>query len=74
MRTAVSFEHAFGKKQSRKRPKLAAEDYAQLLQQAEDQNVKYEERDDGNELVDYGVTMAAKQKLFEKGQSKSQVS
>ncbi len=36
MRSAHSFDTAFGKKQTRKRPKLATDDYAQLRGAAED--------------------------------------
>lgn len=40
MRSAHSFDGAFGRKQTRKRPKLATDDYAQLLGVAEDTNGK----------------------------------
>ena len=40
MRKAKSFDGAFGKKQTRKRPKLATEDYAQLLGEAEQTNFR----------------------------------
>ena len=36
MRSAHSFDSAFGKKQTRKRPKIATDDYAQLLGDASD--------------------------------------
>lgn len=35
LRSAFSFESTFGKKQTRKRPKLASDDYSHLLQSAE---------------------------------------
>ena len=70
MRSAHSFDGAFGKKQTRKRPKIAIDDYAQLLGAAENNFSKYEERETGNDDVDDGVTEAVRQKVFEKGQSK----
>lgn len=41
MRSAHSFDSAFGKKQTRKRPKLATDDYAQLLGEAEVTNGRW---------------------------------
>lgn len=70
MRQAHSFDSAFGKKQTRKRPKIVSEDYAQLLGSAEDHSLKYEARESGNDDIDDGVSNAARQKLFEKGQSR----
>lgn len=40
LRSAHSFDSAFGKKQTRKRPKLSTDDYSQLLGEAADTNTR----------------------------------
>ena len=60
------FQTTFGKKQTRKRPKLGADSYSELVQAAEgsaDGFVAKPENDDG-------VRTAARDSVFEKGQSR----
>lgn len=63
------FNATFGKKQTRKRPKLSVDSYQQLLAQAEDVAERYDERDGGNGDADDGRAVA-REPAFEKGQSK----
>ena len=69
MRSAHSFDGAFGKRATRKRPKIVTEDYAQLLGAAKEHNFKFEARQPGNEGLD-GINDVARDRLFEKGQSR----
>jgi nuclear GTP-binding protein len=68
------FSSTFGKKQTRKRPKLSVDSYQDLVSIAETGNARYTERADdvGVDAVDAadGVRAAVRDAVFEKGQSR----
>lgn len=73
------FDETFGPKRQRKRPRLAAEDYAALVADAEQKEEGYEEnqqlahtadRDAAGAQDDDGERDAAQEAMFTKGQSK----
>jgi len=63
------FNATFGKKQTRKRPKLLSESYQDLLVKAEAVTEEYTKTEDGTD-ADYSARSAAREPVFEKGQSK----
>jgi nuclear GTP-binding protein len=74
-----SYEHAFGPKQQRKRPRVAASSLEELVQSTEDDSTKYQENQDlnstlglmgGSFLDKEDYTQEAKEAIFNKGQSK----
>lgn len=77
-----SYEHTFGPKAQRKKPRIAASTLEDLAKITEDDNKAYEEKQElrttlglmggkDNELYDEdGWTQAAKEHIFSKGQSK----
>lgn len=65
------FSATFGKKQTRKRPKLSTDSYQDLLAKAEEINDKYrEEKADGHGPADDDARTTVREPIFEKGQSK----
>ncbi|KAK3147239.1 hypothetical protein QOZ80_3BG0279890 [Eleusine coracana subsp. coracana] len=68
------FEHAFGPKGKRKRPKLTALDYESLLKQADDSQDAFEEKYASSKLPreeeEDGLRDLVRHTMFEKGQSK----
>ncbi|BDA48334.1 Nuclear/nucleolar GTPase 2 [Coccomyxa sp. Obi] len=68
---AQPFAATFGTKQTRKRPKLSAETYGDLIGSASQKETKYEEKAEGEPEGEFlGTRHAAREKLFDKGQSK----
>ncbi|EIE27819.1 NGP1NT-domain-containing protein, partial [Coccomyxa subellipsoidea C-169] len=68
---AHPFATTFGAKQTRKRPKLAAETYGDLVGSAAQTSAKYDEKVEGEAEGEFeGTRIAAREKLFDKGQSK----
>jgi hypothetical protein len=65
-----TFEETFGKKKSRKRPKIAAGDLGELLLKAEEASSQYVEEKDSNVKVECEYMDAAKENIFMKGQSR----
>jgi hypothetical protein len=65
-----TFEETFGKKKSRKRPKIAAGDLGELLIKAEEASSQYVEEKDSNIKVECEYMDAAKENIFMKGQSR----
>ncbi|KAL6902097.1 hypothetical protein ACP4OV_004973 [Aristida adscensionis] len=68
------FEHAFGPKGKRKRPKLTALDYESLLKKADDSQGAFEEKYASSKLPrdeeEDGLRDLVRHTMFEKGQSK----
>ncbi|GJN07880.1 hypothetical protein PR202_ga25750 [Eleusine coracana subsp. coracana] len=68
------FEHAFGPKGKRKRPKLTALDYESLLKKADDSQDAFEEKYASSKLPreeeEDGLRDLVRHTMFEKGQSK----
>lgn len=74
-----SYEHAFGPKQQRKKPRVAASSLEELVQSTEDDSTKYQETQElnstlglmgGSFLDKDDFTQEAKEAIFNKGQSK----
>ncbi len=65
-----TFEETFGKKKSRKRPKISAGDLGELLIKAEEASSQYVEEKDSNIKVECEYMDAAKENIFMKGQSR----
>ncbi|KAJ3695224.1 hypothetical protein LUZ60_000601 [Juncus effusus] len=71
------FEHAFGPKGKRKRPKLLVSDYESLLKKADNSQESFEQKhstanlkDRGEEEEEDGLRDLVRHTMFEKGQSK----
>ncbi|EMS60839.1 hypothetical protein TRIUR3_28468 [Triticum urartu] len=68
------FEHAFGPKGKRKRPKLSSLDYESLIKKADDSQDAFEEKHASSKLPkdeeEDGLRDLVRHNMFEKGQSK----
>lgn len=64
------FGATFGRGATRKRPKLGADSYADLVQQAEVTEVSYTEKAAAAVLADDEPRNAAREAVFDKGQSR----
>ncbi|CCK69767.1 putative GTPase NOG2 KNAG_0D00150 [Huiozyma naganishii CBS 8797] len=74
-----SFEHTFGPKAQRKKPRMAASNLEDLVSATEEENQKYKEKEELNstlglmgssQMEEDGWTQSAKEHIFSKGQSK----
>eukprot|EP00916_Digyalum_oweni_P026604 GHVL01043686.1.p1 GENE.GHVL01043686.1~~GHVL01043686.1.p1 ORF type:complete len:535 (+),score=118.45 GHVL01043686.1:51-1655(+) len=69
--TVESFSEVFGKKSTRKRPKVSTEDFNSLLETAETAQCKYLEVDDKSiPIEDTGIRPLVSEEIFKKGTSK----
>ncbi|KAM0896407.1 hypothetical protein ACQ4PT_023223 [Festuca glaucescens] len=68
------FEHAFGPKSKRKRPKLSSLDYESLIKKADNSQDAFEEKHASSKLLkdeqEDGLRDLVRHNMFEKGQSK----
>lgn len=65
-----SFEETFSKKRKRKRPKVAGADLADLLKKVDEKMETYDEAKDSNMVSAIEYSTAARENIFNKGQSK----
>ena len=65
-----TFEETFGKKKTRRRPKIGSESLGDLLSKAEEASSQYVPEKDSNIKTEYEYMDAAKENIFTKGQSK----
>jgi len=68
--TSESYADVFGPKKTRKRPKISATDYGDLLKSAQDKNEQYSEDKDSNVKKENEDKPAVREEIFDKGQSK----
>ncbi|KAL3138740.1 Nuclear/nucleolar GTPase 2 [Trebouxia sp. C0010 RCD-2024] len=64
------FKETFGSHHIRKKPKLASDSYQDLLSKAEQTNEKYGSEPEIDEDEEAGVSNAARDKIYDKGQSR----
>eukprot|EP01129_Flabellula_baltica_P001821 TRINITY_DN11729_c0_g1_i1.p1 TRINITY_DN11729_c0_g1~~TRINITY_DN11729_c0_g1_i1.p1 ORF type:complete len:539 (+),score=154.84 TRINITY_DN11729_c0_g1_i1:52-1668(+) len=64
-----TFQHTFGKKAQRKRPKLKASNLEELVKMAQDKSETYDPTNDSNIKTDMDYKDEARDNLFSKGQS-----
>lgn len=64
------YRETFGARHIRKKPKLGSDSYQELLSKAEQTNEKYGSEPEVDEDEEAGVSNAAREKIYDKGQSK----